>query len=203
MQTKTVEYTEDGRDYRLRIEYGMCETKTPYFTITGTLYKRMTDDVYRDISCGCLHDDIEKHCPELAPLIKWHLCSADGVPMHYIPNTVYLAGDRDYNGLHTGEERQLTIDGKPVWRVANTRSGRVASETKPEPELVYWEPEYIVGTGKVRELEAAREAARWPEATNEQLCSDNLKELLEARLPALQAAFKADMVKFGVLTDAD
>ena len=37
---------------------------------------------------GCLHDEVAKHFPELAPFIKWHLCSSDG-PMHYIANTVY------------------------------------------------------------------------------------------------------------------
>lgn len=39
-------------------------------------------------ACGCLHDEVAKHFPELAPLIKWHLCSTDG-PMHYIANTEY------------------------------------------------------------------------------------------------------------------
>lgn len=37
---------------------------------------------------GCLHEDVAKHFPELAPFIKWHLCSTDG-PMHYIANTLY------------------------------------------------------------------------------------------------------------------
>jgi hypothetical protein len=56
------------------------------------------------VACGCLHDDICKAFPELAHLIKWHLCSTDG-PMHYIANTVYLASDRDHWGLREGEER--------------------------------------------------------------------------------------------------
>lgn len=41
-------------------------------------------------SCGCIHDDIAKHIPELAPYIKWHLVSSDG-PMHYIANSMYYA----------------------------------------------------------------------------------------------------------------
>jgi hypothetical protein len=51
---------------------------------------------------GCLHDDIKKIFPELAPLIKWHLMDTTG-PMHYIANTCYLASDRDYNGRQAGE----------------------------------------------------------------------------------------------------
>lgn len=51
---------------------------------------------------GCLHDDIAEVFPELAHLIKWHLCSTEG-PMHYIANTTYQASDRDYNGHAAGE----------------------------------------------------------------------------------------------------
>lgn len=53
-------------------------------------------------ACGCLHDDIAKVFPELAPLIKWHLCSTDG-PMHYIANTTYFAGDLDCSGRAKGQ----------------------------------------------------------------------------------------------------
>src|SRR5262245_39920246 len=53
-------------------------------------------------ACGCCHDDIAKHFPELAPLIKWHLVSSVG-PMHYLANATYLAGNRDYNGRAAGE----------------------------------------------------------------------------------------------------
>ena len=31
---------------------------------------------------GCVHEAIATHLPQLAPYIKWHLCSSDG-PMHY------------------------------------------------------------------------------------------------------------------------
>lgn len=40
---------------------------------------------------GCLHEDIARAFPELAPLIRWHLCSSDG-PMHYVANTLYWLG---------------------------------------------------------------------------------------------------------------
>ena len=53
---------------------------------------------------GCCHGDIARHFPELAGLIKWHLCSTDG-PLHYVENTLYLAGDRDCWGLRKGELR--------------------------------------------------------------------------------------------------
>lgn len=55
----------------------------------------------------------------------------------------------------------------------------------------------LFGKGKERDLNAARNCAVWPEATDEQLTSDNLKELLIARLPALLAAFKNDVESLG------
>jgi hypothetical protein len=48
-------------------------------------------------SCGCQHDLVAVHFPELAPLIKWHLTSTDG-PTFYVADTVYHAqkGRLDY-----------------------------------------------------------------------------------------------------------
>lgn len=46
----------------------------------------------RDIAAGgCMHEEIAKAFPELAPFIKWHLCSTDG-PLHYVANSLYWAG---------------------------------------------------------------------------------------------------------------
>lgn len=56
----------------------------------------------RDLAGGCLHDDIARAFPELAPLIQWHLVSTDG-PMHYIANTLHLAGDADCWGRRKGD----------------------------------------------------------------------------------------------------
>lgn len=74
-----------------------CKNGQNDFAITAEIknYRRVE-------ACGCLHDDIREVFPELAHLIKWHLCSTDG-PMHYIANTTYHASDRDYNGRTMGE----------------------------------------------------------------------------------------------------
>jgi hypothetical protein len=47
-------------------------------------------------------------------------------------------------------------------------------------------------------LKAARSCAMWPEATDEDLTAPGLKERLEARLPALLAAFKQDIKILGL-----
>ena len=54
------------------------------FSITGELGRlgKQPD------TCGCIHEEISKHFPELVPYIKYHLVSTDG-PMHYIANTLF------------------------------------------------------------------------------------------------------------------
>lgn len=164
--------------------------------------------------CGCIHDIISEFFPELRGYIKWHLCSSDG-PMHYLANTLYLAGDRDYNGLRQGERRQL-INGQTklgVWELClvNETGEKINSvygyawedaETAPDvPEVssytrdcVQWVPVYRIGEGKVPDIDGARACAIWPNATLEQLQD---KDQLLFRLPELMREFKQDVENLG------
>ena len=159
---------------------------------------------------GCLHEDIARKFPNLAPLIKWHLTSTDG-PLHYLANTVFLAGDRDCWGLKKGERRQI-INGRtghPGWELVGVVNGvevphwdipnTVDADVCPEAPTFKYAPWCRVGEGKERQLDAARRTAVWPEATDEQLSlpPEELKTLLKARHPALMQAFRADMEAFG------
>ena len=106
-QEKTLrkEYTERGKPYVIycRVRYDdRCNNGHNTFSITGEIWTRPKG---RDCeSCGCIHEEITKHFPELAPFIKWHLCSSDG-PLHYLANTVFHASNRDHWGLLKGETR--------------------------------------------------------------------------------------------------
>lgn len=51
--------------------------------------------------------------------------------------------------------------------------------------------------GKERDLDAARNAAIWPDATDEELMADDLKDKLVARLPGLLIEFRAAMEELG------
>lgn len=158
----------------------------------------------RDIDAGgCMHDEIAKHFPGLAPLIKWHLCSTDG-PMHYVEDTLYFAGDRDCNGLRKGEFRQFKNQrGEFLWKFPGVPSREMYSATEPQPvEIagpIKWEPDGRTGEGKARELDAARRAAIWPDATDEELSAEpeELKRKLLERLPGLMAEFKAAVESLG------
>lgn len=62
------------------------------FSITAEVARRGSYDVE---AFGCLHSQVAEAFPELAPFLKWHLCSTD-VPLHYIENTMYWLGRRGY-----------------------------------------------------------------------------------------------------------
>jgi hypothetical protein len=59
----------------------------------------------------------------------------------------------------------------------------------------------VFGEGKERDLDAARHAAIWPEATDEELSveREELEKKLLERLPVIMEAFKADVVGAGFL----
>lgn len=197
-----------------------CGNRHNSFAITGELYdrERIPGEAHVENSkgkkrylgsCGCLHDDIAKHFPELAPLIKWHLVSSDG-PMHYVANVVYHAGDRDCNGLRKGEFCQHTsrgprqnggIQGVPNWvlEIPEGVARDIYAAEKPAPVTIEWKPYGRTGEGKVRDLAAARNAAVWPEATDDELCQEPeaLTASLLARLPALMVEFKAAVESLG------
>ena len=80
------------------------ENSLPYYSITGTIEKM--DKRFRDpvITCGAIHNQILKHFPDLAPLVKVHLSEADGMPMHCEANARYWAGLSTYpDGSPMGE----------------------------------------------------------------------------------------------------
>jgi hypothetical protein len=199
------------------------------FAITANIRDTRYRSHKGDIAGGCCHDDIAAAFPELAPLIPWHLTSSDG-PMHYIANTVYNAGDRDHNGLRKGERRHA-INGKTrekLWTLVAVNSEGVGlsatptgdkyrnNETVPlfilqtscsgeTPRLatpvLRWEPQWIVGEGKERDLDAARACAVWPDASDSELSvePDALKAALAKRHPLLMANFKQDMIAAGFM----
>lgn len=180
------------------------------FSIIGDLYtkwgtsgesmvKHADGRILRWCSGGSLEDVIVKRLPELAPLLKWNGCNTDG-PLHYIANTMFLAGDRDHCGLRKGEFRQLydKATGLPLWKLRDAPRTQIkSSDEKPLAVVLHWEPHGRVGEGKERQLDAARRAAIWPDATDAELMADDLKERLKARLPALMSEFRAAVESLG------
>ncbi len=188
-----------------------CKNGKHSFAVTGEIKIPGRRDCE---ACGCIHDDLARALPELQHLIRWHLCSTDG-PMHYVANTVYHASNRDHNGLLRGERRQIFKGGDkslPCWRLLDqngnpppaiysgaTYNGPLADA--PPPPVLSWQPWERIGEGKARDFAAARSCAVWPDATDEQLSAprDELTAMLEARLPDLVEAMRADVTAAGFL----
>ena len=191
--TKRVDIDGTPCEMTVRVRFDdECGNGHNTFAITADIRGRHID------MGGCLHDEIREHFPELAHLIRWHLVSTDG-PMHYIANTTYLASDRDHWGLKAGEVQKIkTRDGLYLWEpkvldeqcnshsIVGMRDIKALERPANDGDITYI-PRCRVGEGKTPDLEAARRAANWPDATLEQLQS---KEALTARLDGLLAEFR-------------
>ncbi len=103
-----------------------CGNGHQSFSITGET---------TDGCCGCIHELIAEHFPELEPLIKWHLVDTDG-PMHYVANATYHASDLDYNGHAKGEadrwEKAIKFDDVPISHVINEKFWAFLLECKQD-----------------------------------------------------------------------
>ncbi len=205
-QTANVSRIFDGGAFKLIVNLRFddsCGNGYENFAITGEAHKRLHGGGWSDMAYGCLHRYIEEVFPELTHLIKWHLTGIRG-PMHYIENTVYLAGDRDYNGLRKGEKKQLRNGrtGELAWVLDGPgRMYKDGNERPTETITFEWEPWMLVGVGKDRELDKARATAVWPDATDEELMVDKeeLEKRLKERLPQLIKDFEADMRAVGFI----
>jgi len=200
-QTRTygpIKYADGGGQYRItaKVRYDdQCGNGHNSFSITGDIDRREKMR-WRDDAGGCIHEEIAKHFPDLIPLIKWHGCSSDG-PMYYLVNTQFLVGERDCWGLLAGESRQLR-NGKTnqlAWKKEGPHGRPSYMDADEQPEgYVAW---CRIGDGKPRQLDAARRAAIWPDATDEELIADGLAERLAARLPALLEEFRFAVESIG------
>ena len=193
-------YREDGREYVLiaKVRYDdECGNGYNTFAITGEIWRANNGQpIGRDCeSCGCIHEDIAKRLPELAPYIKWHLVSSDR-PMYYIANTVYHAqsyGPRYAWVYYTGPQDPLGIENTKERCVGYVKAGKArAAEGQPGYRVV-WDEE----TAKEANLAHARSSAVWLDATDEDLLTPGLEMRLQARLPRIMEEFKAAVESLG------
>ena len=109
---------EKGATIQAEIRYDdECGNGHNSFAITGTITGYGP--------CGCIHEEIEKHFPELKKYIKWHLMNSDG-PWEYIANTTYLASNKDCWGRVKDEpcnfKKRLYFGGFPIQQKVDKNS---------------------------------------------------------------------------------
>ena len=89
-----------------------CKNGHNTFSITGEIKtRREVRDPF--IAGGCIHDDIEKHFPELAHFIKWHSWSSHEGPWGYITNTLYFARE-DKAGIPCAWDLAVRFGDNPI-----------------------------------------------------------------------------------------
>jgi hypothetical protein len=86
-------FHKDGKPYNITAEVyhdDACRNGHNSFSVTGVIASAYRPDSPH--MCGCIHDRIEKHFPELRPLIPFHLFNTEDGPLFYEANALYWAG---------------------------------------------------------------------------------------------------------------
>lgn len=115
--TKTIARSLPNGDYieataELRDDSGAL---SPGFSVTGSIWEQYPNASGRarkrlgheEDAGGCVHDEILRALPKLAPLVKVHLASPDGLPMHAKAN-----GWHFYSGDAAAYERRQIEAGR-------------------------------------------------------------------------------------------
>lgn len=117
--------------------------KTPYFSITGDIYKagKPKEDKYH-IAGGCIHQDIIKAFPEYEIFIKLHLSDDNGIPMHAVANGLYhlqnnMTKDKfcSYYRLNSNQFEELTKCKNAIEYSIKLKETGVLAQWKKESEI--------------------------------------------------------------------
>ena len=197
-------YTDHGTMYKLTatVRYDdECQNGHNSFAITGAQYRKAENGKWMEDSFGCIHEDIAKRFPDLAPFIKWHGMTSEG-PLHYVANTVYHAQkhgptmawvyfDDPANGVKKQVIKYCALEEAHDMCLIPSKTFNYVSGAGYRLEK---DPE----TAKVSNLDHARLSAIWPDATDDDLTAPGLEERLQVRLPKLLEEFRAALVELGL-----
>lgn len=78
-------FTENKREYRITVTISLdddCHNNMCDLSITADIRRKNEYGIYKKYMGGCCHDEIAKHCPELAKFIPLHCCNHYGAPMY-------------------------------------------------------------------------------------------------------------------------
>lgn len=99
---KSREFSGRFEDYRICAEIALhddCKNGVCEFHLVGDIYdfdKRKKDNC---VTCGCIHEHIAKHFPDLAKFIPLHCCNYLGQPLYPVDNGLYYLKQ----GVETGD----------------------------------------------------------------------------------------------------
>lgn len=173
--TATKPYPAYGPRHTIKVEAGLhylTGNQLPYFVVGAEIGRPDARDCD---ACGCLHEDVLKLWPELAPIVALHLSDSDGKPMHAEANSWYeLAGH--YGGAdekyHAGNSKR--------------RYGGQYREPTPEECLVNFARYVRIPLEQAREL-----AQQWARPDDWASSRQWFKQWIEAQLPRWAAEAEA------------
>lgn len=142
--TKNINY--EGKKCTMSVELRYddeCNNGHNTFSITGSIKGGRYGHYGYEIELGgCIHDEIKKYFPELAHLIKWHLCGSQQ-PMYYIENTLYFATNkRDFNAAResaiweNATDEQLSLSREELEKLLLKRLPKLMEEFRHDIEAL-------------------------------------------------------------------
>lgn len=91
-------YTENGYEYKIKTTISLdddCHNNMCDWSITADIRWKNKYGIYKEYMGGCCHDEIARHCPELAKFIPLHCCNHYGAPMYPVENGMYHIKNSD------------------------------------------------------------------------------------------------------------
>lgn len=91
-------YTENGEEYKIKTTVSLdddCRNNICEWSITADIRWKNKYGIYKEYMGGCCHDEIARHCPELAKFIPLHCCNHYGAPMYPVENGMYHIKNSD------------------------------------------------------------------------------------------------------------
>lgn len=161
------------------------EGQDPYLSCTYTEFEAIRGKAYNDVGGGALSTEFCAHqgMPELVPLVRWHLCSLERGPMHYVANAVYFA--QAAAGVSQFERKSYDPDPTEAFKrvvVFGAVEGDILPPLNPFP---------CEDTGDLDAQSLKLATRAYIEGAVTSWC--------QMRLPALMSQFESDLRKFGMV----
>jgi hypothetical protein len=174
---------------RIRAKYGFDKhgDQEPYFAVGGEI-EGFNGAVWENHSCGCLHDQIAEHFPELAGVIRWHLCTESTGPMHYVANAVHRWS------LHCQQTGKIPLAEKEWQRPGKNDPDQIEA-FKSHVVFGAVEGDKLPELPKKGEPTVAAKVSPWDPDVLEEAPEPqwDIRAWCEARLPALLEAMRSDI----------
>ena len=156
-----------------------CQNGHNTFSITSDIKRQARNNRWVDYRGGCCHEEVIKHFPRLAHMVKWHLVSSDG-PMHYIANA-----------LHWREKYLETGPNHPA----------MIQQSKQFQD--YWKSTVVYGACPDDARPVTAMGGELGESILQYGTSADMTKWLGERLPVLLKAFKRDIEALGMLWEPE